>query len=344
MAKTRTSRAGMAYLPTRLLEKKTVVTEACLWLIKHNTQADEVGLKLGRYKFTPGKQPEVGDPKSELTLEPNELDALLKFLSENLQPFHAGQSQWLTVGDGVSQQHVEQLRTFFASPDTTQLLEILTQNDVLPEELLRGLQYQRRERATDELESMLDDDLLEHKWQTWFEENDWVLGTEFVRILDERHIDVDNIADYLMQGYDGFLDLVEIKRPEGGLQFWAKAKDHGNYVPHSDLTKAITQASRYIYEVEREANSAKFIERVGGVKTIKPRCVLIYGRSDSWDDGQREAYRILNASYFNLTILTYDHVLARARRILDLSNEATSPASPGAIEAMKAPDLNDVPF
>jgi len=54
-------------------------------------------------------------------------------------------------------------------------------------------------------------------------------------ILDERHIDVENISDFLSEAYDGFLDVVEIKRPEGGLQFWAASPDHGNYVPSTDL-------------------------------------------------------------------------------------------------------------
>jgi hypothetical protein len=92
-------------------------------------------------------------------------------------------------------------------------------------------------------------------------------------------------------------------------------------VPHSDLTKAITQATRYLYEIEREANSVKFQGRVGGLKTIKPRCTLIFGRSRDWTEDEREAYRILNASYHSLSILTYDHVLHRARRTLDLRAE-----------------------
>jgi Domain of unknown function (DUF4263) len=167
---------------------------------------------------------------------------------------------------------------------------------------------------------MLDANLTEQPWQRWFKENDWVLGTDFVDILEERAIDLSNIADYLMQAYDGFLDLVEIKRPGGALRFWGDRLDHGNYVPHSDLVKAITQATRYIYEVEREANSHKFVERVG-VKAVKPRCVLIFGRSVDWNVEQREAYRILNASYHNLSILTFDHVLDRAKRMLGLDRD-----------------------
>jgi hypothetical protein len=125
-----------------------------------------------------------------------------------------------------------------------------------------------------------------------------------------------------MQAYDGFLDVIEIKRPEGRPTFWADKLDHGNSVPSSDLTKAITQVSRYIYEVEREANSVKFLERVDHVKTIKPRCILIFGRSNNWDSERAESYRILNSSFHNLTILTYDHVLDRARRLLKHDEES----------------------
>ena len=107
---------------------------------------------------------------------------------------------------------------------------------------------------------------------------------------------------------NGIDSIVEIKRPEGAHRFWATTLDHGNFVPSADLTKAITQASKYIYEVEREANSIKFLERVGHVKTVKPRCILIFGRSNDWKSEQVEAYRIMNAAYHNLTVMTYDHV------------------------------------
>lgn len=212
---------------------------------------------------------------------------------------------------------IEELGALLSDSEKRSLVEFINDNDLLPAALARTIDYHRRCKAVEELDGMLARNLTEARWQHWFEENDWVLGTEFARLLEERPIDVDHIADYLMEAYDGFLDLVEIKRPEGKLRFWADARDHGNYVPHTELIKAITQASRYILEVEREANSVKFLDRIG-VKAIKPRCVLIYGRSADWSPKQREAYRVLNASYYNLTIMTFDHVLARARRILNL--------------------------
>ena len=70
------------------------------------------------------------------------------------------------------------------------------------------------------------------------------------------------------------------------MQFWSATKDHNNYVPSTDLVKAITQCLNYIYAIECEANSVKFIEKTKS-KVIKPRCILIFGRSNDWNDEQR---------------------------------------------------------
>ena len=302
-----------------LLNKKTVITRAVFWKIPHDSGKEDIRLKLGRYKkpegFDPEKEPEVLEPKSELTLDQEEFQALLAFLRESYEPFRQGVKAFLPLDKPFDSANADQIRSLFSLPNTRDIVKFILKNDVIPADLAAGLRQARRAKAVRQFEQMLTQDLREAPWQTWFQNNNWVLGSQFVRVLDERHIDTQHISDFLMQAYDGFLDIVEIKRPEGGLAFWASTLDHGNYVPSQDLIKALTQASRYIYEVEREANSVKFLERVDGVRTVKPRCILIYGRSAGWNPGQIEAYRILNAGYHNLTVLTYDHVLARARRV-----------------------------
>jgi hypothetical protein len=97
---------------------------------------------------------------------------------------------------------------------------------------------------------------------------------------------------------------------------WGRRGLEGSTETDADLVKALTQASVYINEVEREINSQKFFARVGEVRTVKSRCVLVFGRSLGWNEEQRRSYRILNANYHNLSIMTYDHVLARAKRLL----------------------------
>ncbi len=302
-----------------LLSKPSVITRAVFWKIPHNTQREDICLKVGRYKksgfFDENEEPESQQPKSELTLNHEEFQSLIEFLQQSYEPFRQGVKAFIPLERPFDVENAKQIRALFSLPNKLGLVNFILDNDVIPEELAAGLRQARRARAVLEFEQMLGQSLLEGKWQQWFKSNSWVLGSQFVRILDERHIDTQHISDFLMEAYDGFLDVVEIKRPEGGLNFWSPTLDHENYVPSTDLTKAITQASRYIYEVEREANSVKFLARVGGVKTVKPRCILVFGRSNDWNEKQAEAYRILNASFHNLTVLTYDHVLARARRI-----------------------------
>lgn len=303
-----------------LRNKTSVITRAVFWKIPHNSDKEDVRLKLGRYKkpraLNETEEPESLEPKSELTLDQEEFKSLIDFLQQNYEPFRQGVKAFIPLDRPFDSENAKQIRALFSLPQKRELVQFIIENNVIPGELAAGLRQAQRVNAVRQFETMLQQNLLEGRWQKWFERNSWVLGSQFVRILDQRSIDTQNISDFLMQAYDGFLDVVEIKRPDSGLQFWASALDHGNYVPSADLTKAITQASRYIYEIEREANSVKFLERVGGVRTVKPRCILVFGRSDHWNPKQQEAYRIMNAGFHNLTVLTYDHVLTRAKRIV----------------------------
>lgn len=301
-----------------------VLTRAIFWKVPHNNSDDEIHLKIGRYNkpkdWSESESLELDSPKSELTLDYEEFQNLIDFISSNYEPFKEGTRAFLPLDNPFDLQNAQQIRQLLNIPDKRGMLQFLLNNDVIPEDLEIGLTQARKLRAIDEFQYLLESDYTENKWQNWFEKNSWVLGSDFVKVLDERVIDTRNISDFLMQSYDGFLDVIEIKRPEGDLKFWASALDHGNYYPHSDLIKAITQSISYIHEVELQANDMKFFERVGKVKTIKPRCTLIFGRSIDWNQAQQEAFRVLNSSYHNLTIMTFDHVLERAKRITGKSS------------------------
>jgi len=152
----------------------------------------------------------------------------------------------------------------------------------------------------------------EEVWQRFFSQNSWILGSDFVEILDERKIDVNNISDYLLKSYDGFVDIVELKLPKESM--WTQDNN-----PTSTLTKSIMQCSRYILQVERKMDSNEFSKKINQTPIVKPRITLIYGRSDSWTEDQREVYRVLNSSYSNLNIISYDHLLERAKRLIGVS-------------------------
>lgn len=320
MIEVKTSTKGIPYLVSILKTKERTITKTVLQKIPHNSDKVDICLKIGRYVKGPFgfEILETEKPKSELTLDHEEFMKLIEFLKENYLPFSYGVKKYIPIDKDIDLKTAEHLKAIFANPDKQKLLNYIVKNDILPADLINGLENMKRKYAISEFETMLKNDLLENDWQKWFKSNSWILGSEYIRILDEREIDTKNISDYLMKAYDGFLDLIEIKRPDGHLKFWSEKRDHENYCPSSDLVKAITQCSNYLFEIEREADSVKFSDRVESIKVIKPRATLIFGRSDSWTNEQKQAYRILNTNYYNLTILTYDHVLARAKRILGL--------------------------
>lgn len=340
------SKNGIDYLTATLKNKAQTVTQAWFWKIFHHSGQEEIHFKVGRYKkHIIGQTVESFSPKSELTLDDEEFKSLIEFIASNYEPFKKGTRHYIAVDNSFSSESIENLKAIFSNPNKKQLFDFITKNNIVPSDIIRSLQYQERIKAVDEFENMLANDLVEQKWQEWFKKNNWVLGSEFVKVLDERDLDTQNITDYLMQAYDGFLDIIEIKRPEGDLGFWSAQLDHGNYIPSMALNKAITQATRYLYELERESNSQKFFERVGSIKTIKPRCVLIFGRSNNWNEEQKEAYRILNSCYHNVTTLTYDHVLSRSKRILGIDQQTLEELPTIKIPVTeKVIHVEDIPF
>jgi hypothetical protein len=323
-----------------LLQKTRVVTRAVFWRIPHKSGEVEVNLKLGRYKRSAVPFVEdvldVENPKSELTLNTDELNALITFLQENYEPFKQGIKAFIPLEKPFSAENAGELKKLFSVPDKAKLVDFLLDQEIITSDLYLSIEHVKRANAVREFELLLDLHHSEDVWQKWFERNSWVLGSEFVRVLDERRIDVKHITDYLMQAYDGFLDIVEIKKPELGQDFWARTLDHGNYYPSAELTKAITQATNYIFEVERESNSLKFLESVNGVRAVKPRGVLVFGRSIDWNNKQKQAYRLLNCSYHSISVMTYDHVLARAKRMLGIA--------PSEETALQDFEDDDIPF
>jgi len=149
----------------------------------------------------------------------------------------------------------------------------------------------------------------EEVWQKFFEQNPWILGSDFVQILEERVLDEDSITDLPVKDYDGFVNIIELKLPTE--DFWTQEIN-----PVADLTKAIMQCMRYITETERRMNDKKKTDSLGA-NILKPRITLIFGRSSSWNEKQREQFKILNSSFHNISILTYDHVLNRAKKIME---------------------------
>ena len=316
MGEVKKSCNNIDYIPAATLkEGPRSKTIAMLEKIPHNSGKTDIQLMLKRISKQ-SEKPVQANPKSALTLSNDELNRLIEYISENYKPLEVNAKKFISLDDKDNVGIIEKFRDL--SGTDRESAKFLIENGFMQDKVYVAIEAIKREATLCQFSKMLSEDKPESAWQKWFEDCKWILGSDFAKILDDRSIDTESIADYLMQAYDGFVDIVEIKRPS--LPFWAANKDHGNYIPSTELVKAITQCANYIHSIEEEANSIKFSERVGA-KVIKPRCLLVFGKSDDWDSEKNEAFRILNASYSNLSIMTYTQLFNRAKNILTVERK-----------------------
>jgi hypothetical protein len=158
-------------------------------------------------------------------------------------------------------------------------------------------------------------------FQRWFELNSWVLGREYVRRHPLRVIGLDSEADLIMETVDGFLDLVELKRPVTKVLTFRQGRHPVGefFYAHSELSMAIGQCLRYLKDMEDLRHQLQEQYRA---QVVTPRVYLIIGRSSRARTQEMEALRRLAASHHRIEILTYDQILDMGNQLLGGGAEA----------------------
>ena len=311
-----TTKTGQEYVePYELSAGPRSSCKAVFFRNTHKSNGENiVSLKIARLKKSGGQL--ATNANKSITLNASELNNLIKYIEEYYTPLNTGMTQFISADEDTAKLLVK-IRNMGISDEG--IVDKLRESGILTKNLSVAITAAERNNAVREFEQAIDLENHESFWQNWFTGNKWILGSEYLNILPERDIDVKDIADYLMRSIDGFLDVVEIKRPD--LPFWVGPDSHGNWCPSSSLTAAITQCLNYLYRIEQQSDSVDFMERLSNTKTVRPQCMLVYGRSKNWDETAMRSLRILNSAYHQLHIITYDQLLLRAKQLLGV--EAT---------------------
>ncbi len=185
--------------------------------------------------------------------------------------------------------------------------------------------YDQRKTVVEEFQTNISKELGEEYWQTLLSNHRWIFGNSYIGMIGERRINIKSTLDHPLITEDGYLEIVEIKKPE--FPFW-KLKSNkepflyrGKYlVSYEELQNAIVQGSNYILEIERELDSKSWTDSHEGINPIKPKCLIVHGRSEGWGKKESEAFRLLNDSLHGITVVTFDHLLTRAKQTLELFN------------------------
>jgi len=141
-------------------------------------------------------------------------------------------------------------------------------------------------------------------FQNWIESNLWIFGVEYVKKRDARKIALFSEGDLLMESADGYLDLIELKRPNHSLLKYDDS--HSCHYPHNDLSIVLGQALFYLQKLsEYKLN----LEREYKTKVLMPRVKIIIGVSHQFDEAQSDCLRMVNSGLNSIQIISYSDLV-----------------------------------
>ena len=207
--------------------------------------------------------------------------------------------------------------------DFYNMLSSLSKNDL--EKLLANIPniddlakisgIKQKETALRRFREIIDGDYEHEKdIEKFLKQNIWIFGNEFSVFIDDTKVNESNILDLFPKNYDGFVDIIELKLPKEKLFNYDSS--HNNYYPTAELTKVISQLQNYLFELEKKTSDDGYQNKNGCV-VVKPKGIIVFGSQQQLTDDELKYLRILNSSYHNITIYTYQQIYEMASSILE---------------------------
>jgi hypothetical protein len=159
-----------------------------------------------------------------------------------------------------------------------------------------------------------------NSWQNWIYENNWLFGVKYHPAIPKQKVGFDNIPDFLFPTIDGFIDILEIKKPS--FKVIEEDTSHaGSYRWSPQSNEAIGQVVNYLQEMEtnRYPIQEKLKEYQNlSIHAIKPRAFILIGKKDEWSPKKVMALRNLNFSLHGIEVITYSDLLVRGQAIIEM--------------------------
>lgn len=299
-------------LEETIYEGKKVRKKAQLTVIHHNSG---VQYRLTIDEFNVNKDG-ILIQTAHIPLNEEATDKLFRYLHSKDRFAEMAQTTFYTVVESIApldKQTIEQLAKLLRRAAKNRQIANIVPSDVVIN-FAAVINQIRYKKAISELMSMLKEKHTEKEFEAWFLENHWIFGTEYLKTEDVR-IGWRTSGDIILTSVDGYQDIIELKLPTE--EVLLRDDSHDNWYPSAGLSKAVSQATKYIQESE---DARAIIQSKEGVPFLKPRAKIVIGRSINWtsDDGDKrlDCLRKLNAQLHNIQIMTYDHLLLCAGRMV----------------------------
>ncbi|TQF27428.1 hypothetical protein UNPF46_30650 [Bradyrhizobium sp. UNPF46] len=242
----------------------------------------------------------------------------------------------------ISTEDREALTKFVTGASTSQTLDIPTAYQAKQDVQLIYLR-----RLVEEFDAEVTTGHDESWWQKYFEKNILFFQESYIRRLEKLNIIVagTQYPDFCVVTSDGYLDILEIKKP--GTTLLSEDKSRHNFYWSTEIAKAISQVENYIDNITKQSDAirSKLRDDLGiDLRIIKPRGLVVAGSTSEFTGKPAKAddFRLLNEGLKNVQIVPYNELSQRLKNtIVSIDKLARSSAKSGKTRRKKArPDAD----
>ncbi|MDE0092498.1 MAG: DUF4263 domain-containing protein [Oligoflexia bacterium] len=201
-------------------------------------------------------------------------------------------------------------------------------------DIFREQEKDKYKDILEKLNSMLKNEELynEKQWQKEIIDIIRLIFPKYVAVFDKVKIKDENRnkeLDYLLIDSEGYIDIIEIKRPLG-CQVLSKNRYRDNYYPIRELSGTVMQAEKYILYLNKWGQNGemklneRYKKKLPGnlkIKITNPGAMIILGRSHNLTIKQKGDFEVIKRKYKNIIdIITYDDLIRRLETIISQYN------------------------
>lgn len=289
---------------------KRIKKKAQLIVVHHKTKGVRYKLNVDEYVV---KKDGSQSRKSHIPLGEDATERLFEYLLSRENFANIAQTTFYTVVESIApldKQTVEQIARLLRRALRNRQLDEILPSDIVGN--FTAVVHQiRYKKSIKELKKMFNKKHTEKDYEIWFLNNHWIFGTEYLGV-EKVKIAWKKEGDIILTSTDGYQDIIELKLPSETVLLYDSS--HKDWYPSAALSKAITQGITYIQESEDARTIIRAKEKL---PFLKPRAKIVIGRSEDWNSDKQDSLRKLNSSLQNIQIMTYDHLLASANRMID---------------------------
>jgi hypothetical protein len=204
-----------------------------------------------------------------------------------------------------------------------------------PEKLakLRGdIELVTLEALITRYEGMLGENLVEGRWQEFFNENPFILNMAFgypvIKVRNQASVggrklsgDGEKITDFLVKNsLTNNTAIFEIKTPQTPILNKTPFRD-GVYTPSADLSGSINQALDQKYQFQKQIAQIKDNTRLYDIESYAVHCCLVIGKTPDGDD-RKKSFELFRRNSKDVEIVTFDELLEKLKQLSDFLRAA----------------------